>query len=177
MGNIYQLDFPDNCFDAIFSHNVLEHIGEPGRALREMYRVLKPGGVIGLRGTDMGGVLLAPADELTARFLTIYEADWEAANGHPRIGRRLGGLLTEGGFVDVDASASYEVYSDVEGRRFASQIPVSRLTEADFVERVIARGLANAYELEAMKEAWLAWPDLSDAFFAVAHGEAVGRKA
>ncbi len=43
IGNAYQLDFPDNSFDALFSHNVLEHIPEPSRALQEMHRVLKPG--------------------------------------------------------------------------------------------------------------------------------------
>ena len=59
-GNIYQLEFPDRSFDAIFSHNCLEHIPEPGKALREMHRILKPGGIIGIRDIDFGGVLLAP---------------------------------------------------------------------------------------------------------------------
>ena len=38
VGNVYQLDFPENSFDALFSHNVLEHISDPTKALREMYR-------------------------------------------------------------------------------------------------------------------------------------------
>ena len=177
VGNIYQLDFPDNSFDALFSHNVLEHMAEPSRALQEMQRVLKPGGVIGIRDVDLGGVLIAPANELIERSLAIYEADWEGVNGHPRLGRRLGGLLTEAGFVEIEASASYEVYSDPEGLRFIGQIGVSRMTEVDFAKRVVKRGLATSAELEAMKEVWQAWQELPDAFFAIAHGEAVGRKA
>jgi len=177
VGNIYQLDFPNNSFDALFSHNVLEHVGEPGRALREMYRVLKPGGVIGIRDTDMGGALLAPPDKWTEQSAAIFEVDWEGVGGHPRLGRRLGGLLIEAGFVEVEASASYEVFSNLEGRRLLGQIAVSRWTEADFVKRIIERGLASYDDIEPIKEAWRAWQELPDAFFANAHGEAVGRKA
>jgi hypothetical protein len=36
--------FPSNCFDFIFSGDVLEHVPEPRKALFEIHRVLKPGG-------------------------------------------------------------------------------------------------------------------------------------
>lgn len=40
-----QLPFQDNCFDAAVASEILEHIEEDSRALKEIYRVLKPGGV------------------------------------------------------------------------------------------------------------------------------------
>ncbi len=41
-----QLPYPDSTFDLILSHEVLEHVRDDAEAVREMVRVLKPGGRI-----------------------------------------------------------------------------------------------------------------------------------
>ncbi len=43
--NSLDLQFPDNHFDGVFSFSVFEHISDPDKALQEVKRVLKPGGV------------------------------------------------------------------------------------------------------------------------------------
>ena len=35
-GDVYALDFPDDSFDVVHAHQVLQHLGDPVRALREM---------------------------------------------------------------------------------------------------------------------------------------------
>lgn len=39
-----RLEFDKNCFDKIYSIHVMEHIPDAGKALSEIYRVLKPNG-------------------------------------------------------------------------------------------------------------------------------------
>ena len=44
--NIYQMPYPDNTFDAVIFSEVLEHLDNDSKALKEAYRVLKPNGVL-----------------------------------------------------------------------------------------------------------------------------------
>jgi predicted SAM-dependent methyltransferase len=43
--NICDLPFEDNSFDVVFCNHVLEHIPDDTKAMQELYRVLKPGGM------------------------------------------------------------------------------------------------------------------------------------
>ncbi len=164
VGDVCRLDYSDNSFDALFSHNVLEHIPDAGTALQEMYRVLKPGGVIGIRNIDCDGSLFAGDDELWEKLFDFYVAKYENAKGHPRIGRQTGRLLCEAGFVDVKMSASYEIHSDFESRAIVAQALISEYRAA------------NADELEAIKKALHTWQALPYALYAQAECEAIGWK-
>lgn len=45
IGSVYQLPFPNNSFDVVFSSDFLEHIEDLDKAISEMSRILKPGGI------------------------------------------------------------------------------------------------------------------------------------
>jgi SAM-dependent methyltransferase len=47
-GSLYTLPFPDDTFDKIILSEVLEHLADDLRALREVVRVLKPGGLVAI---------------------------------------------------------------------------------------------------------------------------------
>ncbi|NLX09841.1 MAG: class I SAM-dependent methyltransferase [Chloroflexi bacterium] len=47
-GNIYALPFPDDYFDGVLLSEILEHIDDDVAGLREVRRVLKPGGVVAI---------------------------------------------------------------------------------------------------------------------------------
>lgn len=49
LGSATAMPFPDNTFDAAWSIWMLEHVPNPEQALREMRRVVKPGGLLYLR--------------------------------------------------------------------------------------------------------------------------------
>jgi SAM-dependent methyltransferase len=45
-GDATSLPAPDGCADAVLLLDILEHLGEPERALAEAHRVLRPGGIV-----------------------------------------------------------------------------------------------------------------------------------
>jgi ubiquinone/menaquinone biosynthesis C-methylase UbiE len=54
VGDATCLDFPDACFDKILCSEVIEHIPDAAQALREMRRVLSPGGSLVLSTPNKG---------------------------------------------------------------------------------------------------------------------------
>jgi SAM-dependent methyltransferase len=52
--DVQNIPFPDATFDIVFCNHVLEHVPDDRLAMREMHRVMKPGG---------WGVMLSPVDE------------------------------------------------------------------------------------------------------------------
>lgn len=51
--DIQRIPFPDGEFDVIFCNHILEHVDDDRRAMREMYRVMRPGG---------WGIMLSPVN-------------------------------------------------------------------------------------------------------------------
>lgn len=62
VADIYALPFESASFDAVFVSAVLSNLREPVRGLREAHRVLKPGGVIGIKEFDHGGDIFYPLE-------------------------------------------------------------------------------------------------------------------
>ena len=50
VGGIAEAQLPDDSFDVAFAGDVLEHVPDPGAVLRELARVIAPGGALVLRG-------------------------------------------------------------------------------------------------------------------------------
>lgn len=44
--SIYEIPYPDESFDFVFCHRVLQHTPDPERALREMCKKVRPGGIL-----------------------------------------------------------------------------------------------------------------------------------
>ena len=109
----HALPFDDDRFDRVFCHALMEHLSDPVRALRELLRVLKPGGVIGVSSPDWGGFVLAPPCAALTKAVDAYTTLQTSNGGDVQVGRKLGSLLSAAGFENCQMSARYEVYSSL----------------------------------------------------------------
>lgn len=112
-GSVYKIPFKAQQFDAVFSHAVLEHLSDPAAAIAEFRRVLKPGGVVGLRAGDLGGLLIDADSEGPAQAFASYLAGQKQEAKDPNVGRKLARLMRQAGFSVETMTASYEVISDL----------------------------------------------------------------
>ena len=174
--DVHELPFADASFDAVFAHAVLQHVREPLRALSEMRRVLRPGGVVGLRDDDRGSVVVAPHAPEVVRLIELLTMVEELNGGDPRIGRRYRELLRTSGFEEVAITASCEYDADTAVTRRRASLAVGAARE--FVGPVaIQEGWSTQEEMERLTAACASWGESPEAFSAVIWCEAVGRKA
>ena len=89
----------DESFDTVFSHARLLHLREPGKALQEMRRVLKPGGPIGIRNDDQDGYLITPPDPLLRQGWDLLVQDVQDKGRNARGAKHQRAWLNDAGFV------------------------------------------------------------------------------
>lgn len=95
-GSATELTFPDASFDAAVSTQVYEYVTDMPQALRELHRVLKPGGRALILDTDWRSVVWHSSDNARmARVLAVF--DDHLAN--PHLPATLGPLLARAGFI------------------------------------------------------------------------------
>lgn len=82
------LPFVDGAFDGVFCQGVLPLLVEPLRAVREMARVVKPGGVFFLTTAFMEGHFEAPTDSVRLTLSALREMlrDFDEVNAGPSRG-------------------------------------------------------------------------------------------
>ncbi|HEY6423090.1 MAG TPA: methyltransferase domain-containing protein [Pseudonocardiaceae bacterium] len=97
-GDAHALDFADESFDRCRCDRVLIHVTDPVTAVREMARVVRPGGLVVASDIDGGTMFVNSSDQTTATQLGLRVTDG-LANGW--IGRRLQRCLVGAELTDV----------------------------------------------------------------------------
>jgi ubiquinone/menaquinone biosynthesis C-methylase UbiE len=140
-GDGASLPFSGGKFDAVVAVTVVLHVADPLALVREMARVARPGGIVGLQDQDFGTVAVThPDPELTDRIMRgvaahIYE--------EPYSGRRLPGLLRAAGLDGIRLLT--DVYQDTE------MVPYTKA----FLERRAENAVRFRLVDEATAERWL----------------------
>ena len=174
-GDVYRLAYADGTFDVVHAHQLMQHLSDPVRALTEMRRVCRPGGLVAARDGDYGGMFWFPEDPELEEWRVLYQRVARALGGEPDAGRRLRSWARAAGFTAVEASAGSWCYTTPSDRTWWGTLWAERLTESPFGDRVVEHGLATRQELERLASAWRRWADREDGWFCIPHGEIVCR--
>ncbi|MEU3469216.1 methyltransferase domain-containing protein [Streptomyces sp. NPDC048387] len=175
VADVHALEFPDDTFDVVHAHQVLQHVGDPVRALREMRRVCRPGGIVAVRDADYAAMTWYPATPGLEEWLELYRRVARANGGEPDAGRRLLSWARAAGFTEVRASATAWCYATPEEVAWWSGLWADRTTASSYAE-VVERGRqATGAQLAGIAAAWREWGAAADAWFSVLNGELLCR--
>jgi ubiquinone/menaquinone biosynthesis C-methylase UbiE len=176
-GSVYQLPFPDASFDVAYAHQVFQHLGQPEAALAEMLRVLRPGGLVGVRDVDWGTATYWPLDPWIDRFVETHLETWYRNGGEPRMGRQLRALFNAAAVTDVRVTAAVWCYATPGETVAWGESYAERLLTSPMGARMVEYGHASRADVEAMAAAFRAWAAHPDAFWAFIHVAALARKS
>jgi len=170
-GDVYELDAAADSYDVAHAHQVLLHLTDPVAALREMMRVVRPGGVVAARDSDYAGMLWYPEDPRLDRWQEVYRAVARANGAEADAGRRLLAWANDAGAQDVTPSASIWCHSTPRERAWWGGMWADRILYSRIAEQATEGGYATRAELEDISTAWREWVEQPDGWFAIPHGE------
>lgn len=164
VGDVTALDFESNSFDRCHIERVLIHIPDPQKAIQEMIRVLRSGGLLVAFEGDLDTNILDSSDpELTRKILRFWCGSFQS----PYIGRRLPALYKKTGLIEINVQPHTFLF-DFD---LTEQVLISGTLERAIEAGVVTSNEADRWLLD-LKQA----RDLGTFFFAGTGFIVSGRK-
>ena len=101
-GDAHRLPFEDETFDAAHCERVLMHLEDPALAIREMERVVRPGGRVVIAEVYAAAARMAHPDPEAERLIS---AELVSGMRNVSMGIDVRGLMVQTGFTDVGGEA------------------------------------------------------------------------
>lgn len=175
VADVYALPYGDGTFDVVHAHQVLQHLTRPVDALREMRRVLAPGGVAAARDSVYGTFRWSPDSPPLEDWLDLYMAVTRHNEAEPDAGRHLKAWARAAGFEEVTFTSSTWTFADPETCAWWGDLWADRALHSAFADQARQYGLADDARLRRISDGWRAWAAHPDAALIILHGEVLAR--
>jgi SAM-dependent methyltransferase len=125
----YDTGLPAASFDLIHTRFLLCHLTDPDMVLSEMYRLLKPSGVVVCHDIHVSSAFAHPPSDVIARSVELAHAVGKALGVNYDFGLELAGELSRAGFREPAVKLDHPAYLSGDGKRmwemtFAEAAPV-----------------------------------------------------
>ena len=176
VGDVTDLPFDDDFFDVAHCHNVLMHVPDTAAVLREVKRVLKPGGIIASREMICDSCFTHPHYGVLQRAWEMFGDLLAADDGHPQMGKDLKGHVVEAGYTNIRVSTSFDTYGTTEDVALRYDFSTKWFLSPETTDAAIKYGAATQELCDAMRVAYDKWIVSPGAFAALAFGEVIASK-
>ena len=176
VGDVTALPFADDYFDVAHCHNVLMHVPQTQAVLREVKRVLKPGGILACREMICESSFTHPDFDVIGKSWELFEDLLASDDGHPQMGKDMKGHILAAGFAHVRLTGSLSTYSTPEETGYVYDLVNEWLLSPEIAEAAIKYGASTTELCERIRIAYEKWKSHPAAFAAIAYGEMVARK-
>lgn len=170
VGSVYDLPFPDASFDVAHAHMVFMHLAEPEKAIEEVLRVLRPGGMFGMAERMAQGDVRPNSNDTIESAWRLF-LRWQDHRGSDfEIGTRLSTMLRASGFEQIETNPTYGNDSRLK-EQFRSFFASEEVTAV-----LLAQDWADEKAISAIRTAIDAWHDDPDSALNLALVEVLSRK-
>ena len=140
-GSAHETGLPSEFFDLVYCRFVLMHVRDVPRAMCELLRIVKPGGILAVEDGDFTGPFAEPSSESFDRCFQLYREVVRAQGADPELGKRLFGIFQGLGLIP-----SVRIVQPVFAIGEEKRLPEWTILEC--ADHLLEAGLATRGEIE-----------------------------
>jgi len=145
LGDAAHLPYKDNEYDGAFVCFFLEHVGSPIEILKEVRRVLRPGGLIYCTEVLNATFFLHPYSPATSKFWFAFNDHQWNLGGDPFVGAKLGNYLMASGFQNI--------VTEVKSYHYDNRTPKLRAQMVEYWTKLLLSGTPGLLKAKRTTEA------------------------